>query len=202
MPVSLPPLDKQILRLHELGIPELAGLSANDLDLPDVDNALLVVHPDRLKTSALAPLLRHKEKPGFVVLDMPDLDDFTPTVELPNKPVYLVTDIDRGDDMANWTPEDALPEITGAGRTPLTVGEGVQWLLHQPEALERTRCFMTISSRLRKADGKFDTRTPAIWISNGIGRDGRGHKDAPKVGWCWWGNRHTWLGFASGRTRS
>ena len=41
------------------------------------------------------------------------------------------------------------------------------------------------------------TRTPALWISNGTGRDGRERKGAPKLGWCWWGNRHTWLGIAS-----
>ncbi|MFD0272242.1 DUF5701 family protein [Streptomyces sp. NPDC127106] len=28
---------------------------------------------------------------------------------------------------------------------------------------------------------------------NGTGRDGRERRNAPKVGWCWWGNRHTWL---------
>ena len=75
--------------------------------------------------------------------------------------------------------------------------EGILWVLQQPAALERNRCFMTIGSRLRKANGKLDARTPAIWISNGTGRDGRERRNAPKVGWCWWGNRHTWLGFAS-----
>ena len=29
------------------------------------------------------------------------------------------------------------------------------------------------------------------------GRDGSERRGAPKVGWCWAGNRHTWLGFAS-----
>jgi hypothetical protein len=45
-------------------------------------------------------------------------------------------------------------------------------------------------------------RTPAIWISNGTGRDGTANRNAPKVGWCWAGNRHTWLGFASAETRT
>ena len=56
---------------------------------------------------------------------------------------------------------------------------------------------MTAGSRLRKATGAYDARTPAIWISNGTGRDGRERRDAAKLGWCWWGNRHTWLGIAS-----
>jgi len=55
---------------------------------------------------------------------------------------------------------------------------------------------MTIASRVRKG-ARLDARTPAIWISGGTGRDGRENRDAPKVGWCWAGNRHTWLGFAS-----
>ena len=65
--------------------------------------------------------------------------------------------------------------------------------------LEPNRCFMTIGSRKPKAKG-LDARTPAIWISGGTGRDGRERKGAPKVGWCWHNNRHTWLGFASTTT--
>ena len=40
-------------------------------------------------------------------------------------------------------------------------------------------------------------RTPAIWISGGTGRDGAQNTGAPKVGWCWHNNHHSWLGFAS-----
>ena len=114
------------------------------------------MHPDRAPASALAPLLRRDGKPGFVVVDMPDVDAFAPcALELPDAPLYLVTGVDRGDHMSNWSPDEALPALT-------------------------------------KED-----RTPAIWISNGTGRDGRERRNAPKVGWCWWNNRHTWLGFAS-----
>ena len=95
---------------------------------------------------------------------------------------------------------EALPAIRERGRHPLTVSEGISWLLQEPERLERNRCFMTIASRKPKAKG-LDARTPAIWISNGTGRDGRERKGAPKVGWCWAGNRHTWLGFASTAAR-
>nr|WP_235673083.1 DUF5701 family protein [Mycolicibacterium hodleri] len=27
------------------------------------------------------------------------------------------------------------------------------------------------------------------------------NRNAPKIGWCWAGNRHTWLGFASSSGR-
>jgi len=103
--------------------------------------------------------------------------------------------------MANWSPDEALPAISEAGRTPLTLTEGLHWVLQRPEVLARGRCFMTIASRRRKPDGALDARTPAVWISNGTGRDGPARRDAPKVGWCWAGNRHTWLGFASASGR-
>ena len=63
-------------------------------------------------------------------------------------------------------------------------------------------CFLTIGSRPVKAGGRLDARTPALRISNGTGRDGAARRHAPKVGWCWAGNRHTWLGFASAASRS
>ena len=67
-----------------------------------------------------------------------------------------------------------------------------------PEVLERNRCFMTSGSRRAGSrPGRLDARVPALWISNGTGRDGRERRGAPKLGWCWAGNRHTWLGIAS-----
>lgn len=162
---------------------------------------LLVVHPDLVPASALAPLVRHDDKPGFLVADMTDVDEFTSVAPLPDSPLYLVDDLDRGDDMANWSPDEAAPAIASAGRTALTLTEGLCWLLQRPDVLERGHCYMTIGSRKRKPTGALDTRTPAIWISNGTGRDGAVRRDAPKVGWCWAGNRHTWLGFASASTR-
>ncbi|WP_409185776.1 DUF5701 family protein [Amycolatopsis sp. VS8301801F10] len=204
---ALPSLADQADQLIALGVPEIARISAAELrafaaDRSGADGALLAVHPDRAPASALSPLLRREGKAGFVVTDMPDVDQFAPTgIELPDAPLYLVTGVDRGDEMANWSPEEALPAITKAGRSPLLLTEGIHWVLQQPAALERNHCFMTIGSRLRKENGKFDARTPALWISNGTGRDGSERRDAPKVGWCWWGNRHTWLGFASATGR-
>ncbi|MEV5613846.1 DUF5701 family protein [Streptomyces sp. NPDC052225] len=214
-PAALPPLPPpaaQAERLIELGVHDIAGLPADEVRAfakeaearGGARDALLVVHPDRVPASALAPLLRLGDKPGFVVVDMADVDLFVPldAVDVPDAPLYLVARPDRGDDMANWSPDEALPALTERGRTPLLLTEGIHWLLHQPEALERNHCFMTIGSRLPKADGTLDARTPAIWISNGTGRDGRERRGAPKVGWCWAGNRHTWLGFASTAART
>ncbi|MFD8598943.1 DUF5701 family protein [Kitasatospora sp. NPDC059646] len=208
----LPAPSVQAERLIGLGVHEIAGLSAAELRAfaaaADASGAggegvLLAVHPDRAPASALAPLLRRDDKPGFVVVDMADVDLFTPidTVALPDAPLYLLTGVDRGDRMANWSPDEALPALAAEERTPLLLTEGIHWVLQQPAALERNRCFMTIGSRLRKANGAVDARTPAVWISNGTGRDGRERRNAPKVGWCWAGNRHTWLGFASATGR-
>ncbi|MFE2478974.1 DUF5701 family protein [Streptomyces sp. NPDC059389] len=207
---SLPSLAAQAERLIELGVHQRAGIPADSVRAfasakdAGTGGGLLAVHPDRVPASALAPLLRRDGKPGFVVTDMADVDGFAPLdgMEVPDAPLYVVTGLDRGDHMSNWSPEEALPALTEDARTPLLLGEGIHWVLQQPAALERNRCFMTIGSRLRKPNGTLDARTPAIWISNGTGRDGRDRRNAPKVGWCWWGNRHTWLGFASttGRT--
>lgn len=198
----------QLNRLVEAGICQLTDLSAAELaahaeKLPDEPGALLAVHPTFVAPRRLATLLRHNSKPGFVVSDLTDLEEFTPIagVDVPDRPLYLVHDVDRGDDMRNWSPNEALPAITGAGRSPLTISEGISWLLQEPKMLEPNHCFMTIASR--KANGnRLDARTPAIWISGGTGRDGTANKGAPKVGWCWAGNRHTWLGFASTRGRT
>ncbi|SDH75002.1 hypothetical protein SAMN05444695_103107 [Rhodococcus triatomae] len=206
---TLPPLAAQAERLIELGAHELAGLPADTLRAFAVEegsersDTLLAIHRELAPASALTPLLCRADKTGFVVEDMPDVDHFAPTVsDVPDAPLYLVGGLDRGDAMANWSPEEALSAITEEGRSPLLLTEGVHWVLQHPDVLERNHCFMTIGSRLRKANGSYDSRTPALWISNGTGRDGRERRNAPKVGWCWWRNRHTWLGIASTSGRS
>lgn len=212
---SLPPLPSlvdQAERLVALGVAELAGLAADDLrglarTADPAPGSLLVVPPELAPVAALAPLLRRGERAGFVVEDMTDVAQFGPLagLDVPAPPIaraYVVSGLDRGDDLANRSPDEALPALTARGRTPLTLAEGVHWVLQAPDVLERNHCFMTIGSRLTKANGRLDARTPALWISNGTGRDGRDRRDAPKVGWCWAGNRHTWLGFASATART
>jgi hypothetical protein len=203
----LPSLAVQAERLIELGVHTVGGWSPAEVrDLAvaaPTDDALLVLDPSRVRPSELAPLLERAGRPGFVVVDMTDVDSFGPIEQLtiPAGPAYLVTGIARGDELANWSPDEALPAIEGAGRSPLTLVEGLYWVLQQPAVLERNHCFMTIGTRLRKLNGRLDPRTPAIWISNGTGRDGSAARGAPKLGWCWAGNRHTWLGFASAAGR-
>lgn len=207
--ISPPPsLTAQVGRLARSGLLERTGIPEDALrsavaavDAPA--DAIIALRPETIPVAELMPLVRHRGRPGFVVVDMDDADRFAPidAAPLPESRAYLLTGVERGDQWANRSPDEALPAILAAGRTPLTLPEGIYWLLQQPEMLQRNACFMTIGSRLRRPGGALDARTPALWISNGTGRDGADHRHAPKAGWCWAGNRHTWLGFASATGR-
>jgi hypothetical protein len=77
----------QLQRLLDAGAAEAAGISAVELTayaeaLPDEPGAVLVVHPALAPARRLAPLLRHHDKPGFVVEDMTDLEEFGPIAGL------------------------------------------------------------------------------------------------------------------------
>ena len=98
---------------------------------------------------------------------------------------YLLADVERGEEFCNVTPEAATATIRGRGRTPLTIEEGIALVTQVPQVLESNRCFMLAGSRRRELPT--DRRVPALWIS----------ERAPKLGWCWDGNPHTWLGTAS-----
>ncbi len=192
---SLPPTAQQLQHLRDLGL--------IDDHVTIEGEGLVVVHPSQAPAADLVAHVARDGKPGFVVPDLTDVGQFAPIdgVEVPHSPVYLAADPQRGDEMSNWSPDEALPAITGAGRSPMTIHEGLSWLLQQPGMLDRNHCFMTIGSRKAGAKG-LDKRTPAIWISNGVERDGgRERRNSAKLGWCWAGNRHTWLGFGSVASR-
>lgn len=212
---ELPPLTEQAERLIATGVLDGVGgrLTADEVREAAADlagraaaGALLAVSEQVLPVATLVPHLRRtaggREREGFVVVDMDDVDEFLPTAQasVPDANVYAIDDPRRGDDMRDWSPAEAQEALSHDGRTPFTIGEGVQWALQIPEVIDRNACYMMIGSRRRMPKG-FDSRTPALWISNGTGRDGRIRRGAPKLGWCWWNNRHTWLGFASGSRR-
>jgi len=116
-------------------------------------------------------------------LEPEELASFEPieAVELPDAPAYLALDVDLGEAFRNVRPEDALKEILAAGRSPLTVDEGIALMLQQPSVIARNWGFSMAGSR------RGDQRVPAMWIS----------ERRPKLGWCWDRNPHTWLGTAS-----
>ena len=109
-----------------------------------------------------------------------------PELGAPDAPAYLLLDIERGEEFRGVRPRDAVAAILGRGRTPLTIHEGVALVTQFPEVLQKNHCFMLSGSR------RGDRRVPALWISG----------KAPKLGWCWEGNPHSWLGTASAGARA
>ncbi|MER6165928.1 DUF5701 family protein [Streptomyces violaceorubidus] len=128
--------------------------------------------------------------PGFVdrTFEPGSLERFVATG--PTRPpgaggVHLLFDVERGEEFCGVVPGDAMATVAERGRTLLTIEEGVALLTLVPETLVKSKCFSLGGSRCG------DRRVPALWIS----------KRAPKLGWCWEGNPHTWLGMASAGAR-
>ena len=120
--------------------------------------------------------------PGFTTMDDDDLARFRPLPELdlPRAP-YLLVDVDTGPETLNLPPAQALPRIEEAGRSPLTLAEGLAVLVSDPGVLRSRNCFSLLGSRAG------DKRVPALWVS----------QRRPRLGWCYAGAPHTWLGSAS-----
>lgn len=191
---------RQVDTLVARGYPDLAGLSPGRFRemlaplatlLPtgagDDGPSFVVVVP-----SAMAPvdravaLLELRGRPGFTDMPPEDLERFLPIdgVDAPSVP-YLLTGLDTGADLLDVTPDDALPVILERGRTPLTLAEGVALVTQYPEVLRERNCFSLLGSRCG------DRRVTALWVS----------RNRPRLGWCWAGNPHSWLGSASCRAR-
>jgi hypothetical protein len=195
-------LDRQVRNLHDLGYPALAGMSEPDFDAlleplrgraEDVGDAgegripfLLVVRGSLVPTVAAVEKWSVRGKPGWTDMAA-ELADYRPIagVEVPEGPVYLLLDVDTGAETLGISPDDALPMIRGAGRTPLTIDEGVALVTHFPELFSTHNAFQALGSRAQ------NKRIPSFWFSKG----------APRLGWCWAGNPHTWLGAASAAGR-
>lgn len=107
------------------------------------------------------------------------------SLEIPDAPVYLLLGIDRGDEFRDERPLDALAVVEQRGRTPLTIDEGLSLQTVFPGVLVKNHCFMLMGS------SRGDKRVPALWIS----------EKAPKLGWCYDRNPHSWLGIASAQAR-
>jgi hypothetical protein len=150
----------------------------------EIERSVLTPARETLPVAAAAAAIERDGRPvvlGHLTPD--DLATFVPieAVELPAAPAYLAVDVDLGAASRNVRPADALGEILAAERSPLTLDEGIALMLQQPDAIARNWGFSMAGSR------RGDQRVPAFWISQG----------RPKLGWCWDGNPHTWLGTAS-----
>jgi len=193
---------RQARRLVELGYPAAMGMTdeaflaaiaplaakASGLGVrPDIEAGkppfVLVINSASMPARAMLPLIRRRDRPAIERLHPIELERFTPiqTISLPVAGAYLLVDIDRGASTLNVTPDDSLVSIEASGRSPLTIEEGIALLTHHPEFLQPNACFSLLASRCG------DKRVPAFWLSSG----------QPRLGWCWAGNPHTWLGSAS-----
>lgn len=202
--------DRQFANLIHRDYPTLAGLSRDEFtDLvtplravatttdhaPPADGRvpfLLVITRQVVPIEQMMPCttLHGKDKPGFVdrSFEPGSLERFIATEEtaVADQRAYLLLDIERGEEFCGVVPNNAMATIASRGRTLLTIEEGVALITHHPEILVKNKCFSLGGSR------SGDRRVPAIWIS----------QHAPKLGWCWQGNPHSWLGMASARARS
>jgi hypothetical protein len=154
---------------------------------PDIQAGILpfVIVIPGIDAALAMSLVERRGKPGLEKLFPLQPTDFTsiPGVEIPDAFAYLLVDIDRGRDSINVTPAEALIRITEQRRSPLTIHEGIACVTQYPEFLARNNCYSLAGSRQAG-----DKRVPAIWINA---------KGNPRLGWCWDGNPHTWLGTAS-----
>lgn len=195
--------DRQLETLIDLGYAEandltpaeflarFAGLRAVVSNLSDAPRSSdgkeipFVIVPARGLAPAKFAMERVERGAGAGVVSMSPKEpaDFlpTPVVSLPTGDAYLAIGVETGTDYLNVTPANALQCILGSGRSPLTLEEGVAVITQFPQSLRKNACFSLPGSRAG------DKRVPALWLSNG----------RPKLGWCWEGNPHTWLGSAS-----
>ncbi len=182
--------ERQVDNLVERGYPDLAGLGEEELrgrlaplEERARDGGFAIVVGGVAPVDAIG-VVELRGKPGYTSMEADDLARFGPIedVDVPAGLAYLVTDFDTGPETLNVTPDDALPWIIDAGRSPLTIDEGIALVTQFPELLRERKCFSLLGSRCG------DRRVTALWVKRG----GR-----PRLGWCYAGARHTWLGSAS-----
>ena len=185
------------------GFPAAAGLSDADFralvaplegQLADMPVSMaeeripfvLVVTRAVVPPEAAVPLIDLEGRQGWTDMQPDDLARFMPIdgVTVPAS-AYLVADVDTGAQYCNIRPLHALPSILEQGRSPLTIDEGLAVMLQFPDVLRTHNAFQMLASRCG------DKRVPAMWVSYG----------RPRLGWCWEGNPHSWLGMGSAVAR-
>ena len=190
--------DRQLQAYLDAKYPTLAGLDESDfisLVEPLRDKAshatasderipfALVVTSRLVSPDRVLPTIHWKATTGWTEYTANDLAGYQPIagVDVPDHAAYLLTDVDTGRATLDVRARDAVPLIEAEGRTPLTIDEGVSLLALWPGILKDRNAFFFPGAR--------DTskRVAALWVS-------KGH---PRLGWCWEGNPHSWLGSAS-----
>jgi len=211
---ALAELARQVDAYVALGYPQLAGLSEDafrahftHLETPLADAVaagldlefgahtvpfVAVVSDALIEPTKRVPLLKAAGSSKAGILDRnygeAGIAPYRPIdgLDLPQTPTYLLLNVDRGDEFLNVKPREALPVIKDRGRTPLTIAEGLSFNAAFPDLLIKNHCYMLAGSH------EGNKRVPAVWISAGT----------PKLGWCFQGVEHTWLGIASASGRA
>lgn len=190
-------LEEQIERLVGLGFADAAGVSTSEFRdsaatlrgqfeltaSADSPPPILVASSSFVPAQALiAKIDRHDGKPQTVI-HAEEHAEYRPIEGLvpPKSDFYLLVDFDREPATRNLSPVTALESIAAAGRSPLTIDEGLALFAQWPE------CIWTNDGISLAGSTRGDRRVPAIWIS----------KKQPKLGWCFAGTPHTWLATAS-----
>ncbi len=121
-------------------------------------------------------------RPGIFDRNFEDPDRYRPVADgVPRDRPYLIHGFEPGVEYLNVAPREAMPQVLARGRFPMTIEEGLAVFASDPACLQRNKCFSLAGST------RGDKRVPALWISN----------HAPKLGWCFAGAPHTWLGLGS-----
>jgi hypothetical protein len=179
-------VDRQVAVLADLGlaVPPTGALHDQVASLDG--RSFVVVVPGLAAADQLVKMTTMDGEHGFTTMEPADLARFHPTadVEIPDA-AYLLVDPDTGRDWLDVPPAQVLPPLLAAGRTPLTLDEGLTLLLQDGRLLRSATCFSMLASRCG------DKRVPALWVSKG----------RPRLGWCWEGAPHSWLGSASAAGR-
>lgn len=190
-------LDRQLTVLLDTGVSAASGVTRAALHrriqpLHDVveqveGQPFVLVLPGLAAADVLVARARLRGKSGFTTMEPDDLATFRPTADtaLPAASAYLLIDPETGRRWLDVPPEEVLPPLLASGRTPLTLDEGLALLLQDGEVLRRDTCFSMLAARCG------DRRVPALWVSKG----------RPRLGWCWDGAPHSWLGSASAAGR-
>ncbi len=193
-------LERQTHHLVLLGYPALIGTSDRsfrscvDRLQPPLDGAgaakgashawipFALVIPGVRPENAM-PLTRQGVKAGYVDMRPVEPSDFAPleSLAIPSGP-YLVAGVETGGDTLGVPPRDALTLVTGRGRSPLTIAEGIAVITAFPGILRAANCFQMAGSR------RADKRIPSLWVTRAR---------APRLGWCFESVPHSWLGAAS-----
>ncbi len=172
---------EQLERYAQLGF-DLRSCDVGALEGPR--DAVLVAPHAVVPVQDLIVRLRLADgvKTGILDRNFEDPDRYRPVdPAVPTDRPYLVHGFERGVEYLNVRPRDAVPQIVARRRLPMTIEEGLAVFAQFPSVLRRNECFSLAGST------RGDKRVPALWISGG----------APKLGWCFAGAPHTWLGTSS-----